>query len=131
MPSPHSPYSVVGAVNAYTSRGVPSSKIYIGVALYSRGFITDGLGSPSKGNSPDKSWEDGVVDYKALPLPGATEMWDDVAKAGYSYDANRKVLNTYDVPKAVMAKCEYVKQNGLGGIIMWESTLHSGVCNSC
>jgi chitinase len=69
------------------------------------------------------SWQAGVADYKALPEPGGVEMWDDVAQAGYSYDATRKVLDTYDLP-AVKAKCEYVVQNGLGGLI-WESTVLS------
>ena len=122
MPSPYGPYSASGAVDAYTSRGVPPSKIFIGVPLYSRGFSgTNGLGSPSTGPSQDTSWEPGVVDYKALPFPGAVEMWDSQAQAGYSYDSNRKVLNTYDVPQAVKAKCDFVNQKGLGGIIIWES----------
>lgn len=94
----------------------------MGVPLYSRGFAgTNGLGSPATGASPDMSWQPGVVDYKALPLAGATEMWDATAQAGYSYDASRKVLNTYDVPQAVQAKCDYVNQHGLGGLIIWES----------
>ena len=67
------------------------------------------------------SWQAGVVDYKALPVVGAVEMWDAKAQAGYSYDATRKVLNTYDVPQAVKAKCDYVIQKGLGGLIIWES----------
>src|SRR5436190_13033069 len=72
--------------------------------------------------SPDHTnWEQGVVDYKNLPIAGAVEMWDDHAPAGYSYDAARKVMNTYDTPRAVEAKCDYVKQKGLGGLIMWES----------
>ena len=48
-------------------------------------------------------------------------MWDDVAQAGYSYDATRKIMNTYDVPRAVKAKCEYIIRKGLGGLIIWES----------
>ena len=56
-----------------------------------------------------------------LPIAPAVEMWDPVAQAGYSYDSGRKVLDTYDVPQAVQAKCAYVQQKGLGGIIMWES----------
>ena len=122
LPSPYGSYSVLGAVKAYTSRGVPPSKIFIGVPLYSRGFFpSNGLGTPATGPSPDTSYEPGVVDYKALPVAGAIEMWDDQAQAGYSYDANRKVFNTYDVPQAVAAKCDYVNRLGLGGIIVWES----------
>ena len=128
-PSPYGPYSASGAVDAYLSYGVPASKLFIGVPFYSRGFSgTTGLGAPSTGPSPDMSWQPGVVDYKALPVTGAVEMWDDTAKAGYSYDATRKVLNTYDVPQAVQAKCQYVIQKGLGGIIIWESMLPEANC---
>jgi len=104
------------------ARGVPASKLFIGVPFYSRGFAgTNGLGQPATGPSPDTSWDPGVVDYKALPITGATEQWDPVAQAGYSYDPVRKILNTYDVPEAVKAKCQYVIQKGLGGLIIWES----------
>jgi chitinase len=67
-----------------------------------------------------------VVDYKALPLSGAEEMWDDVAKASYSYDKAREVFNSYDNPRAVREKCEYVKRRGLGGVIIWESMFPRG-----
>jgi chitinase len=122
-PSPYSPWSTATAVDAYINYGVHPSKIYIGVPFYSRGFAgSNGLGTPGTGISPDKSWEDGVVDYKSLPLPGAVEMWDDAAQASYSYDAARKVMNSYDNPRAVKAKCDYIKHKGLGGLIIWEST---------
>jgi chitinase len=61
------------------------------------------------------------VDYKQLPMAGAEEQWDDHAKASYSYDSQRRVLNSYDNPRAVREKCEYVKRRGLGGLIIWES----------
>ena len=122
MPSQCGPYSVSGAVKAYTSRGVPPSRIYIGVPLYSRGFSgSNGMCTPATGPAPDTSWEPGVVDYKSLPVEGAVEMWDAQAQAGYSFDASRRVVNTYDVPGAVIAKCDYIKQMGLGGVILWES----------
>jgi chitinase len=79
------------------------------------------LGSKATGASPDKSWEDGVVDYKALPVAGAEEYYDDKAEASYSYDAARKIFNSYDNPRAVKAKCDYVKHHNLGGLIIWES----------
>lgn len=61
------------------------------------------------------------MDYKSLPLPGAVEMYDEAAQASYSYDASRRVFNSYDNPRAVKAKCDYIKQKGLGGLIIWES----------
>lgn len=123
LPKEGSKWSAKQAVDYYLKRGVPSHKIYIGVAFYSRGFSgTDGLGKPATGGSPDKSWEDGVCDYKSLPRPGAKEFFDPVAKAAYSYDPKRKVLNSYDNPQSVKAKCEFVHANNLGGILVWESS---------
>jgi chitinase len=117
------PYSVEKATAAWLGHGVPSKKIFIGVAAYSRGFAnTDGIGKPANGGSPDKSWENGIVDYKALPVAGAKEMWDDLARASYSYDPTRRVLNSYDTPRSVKEKCRFVFDNDLGGLIMWEGS---------
>lgn len=116
-------YSVEEGVAAWLGYGVPSNKIYIGVAFYSRGFAnSDGIGKVSSGGSPDKSWENGVVDYKALPLTGAKEMWDPEAHAGYSYDPTKKILNSYDTVQSVKEKCQFVFDNDLGGVIVWESS---------
>ncbi len=121
--SPYGIYSVEEGITAWQKLGVPSTKLFVGAALYSRGFNnTDGLGKTASGGSPDKSWDAGSVDYKALPVAGAVEMWDDVAKAGYSYDAKRRVLNSYDTVRSVIEKCKYVNDNNLGGILVWESS---------
>lgn len=118
-----SPASVEKSVADWLSKGIPASKLLIGVAYYSRGFAnTAGIGQAASGASPDKSWEAGCVDYKDLPKQGSVEMWDEKAQAVYSYDAKRKVLNSYDDPRSVKAKCEFVKKKGLAGIIVWESS---------
>ncbi len=121
--SPYGIYSVEEGVAAWQKLGVPSTKLFVGAALYSRGFSnTDGIGKACSGASPDKSWEAGSVDYKALPLPGAVEMWDDVAKASYSFDAKKRVINSYDTVRSVTEKCKFVCDNNLGGILIWESS---------
>ena len=121
--SPHGIYSVEEGITAWRNCGVPPQKLFVGAALYSRGFgNTDGIGKPCSGGSPDMSWEKGSVDYKALPLPGATEHWDDVAHAGYSYDPVKRVLNSYDTVRSVKEKCQYVLDNNLGGLLIWESS---------
>lgn len=116
-------YSCEEAVATYLGYNIPSLKIFIGATLYSRGFSnTDGIGKPASGGSTDKSWEDGIVDYKKLPMAGATEYWDNQAKASYSYDPVKKILNSYDTVQSVKEKCQFVFDNNLGGIIVWESS---------
>lgn len=95
----------------------------IGAALYSRGFAnTTGLGQDSHGVVSDMSWEMGVCDYKSLPRPGSIEYWDANAKATYSYDSRKRILNSYDSVESVIEKAKYVWEQGLKGIIVWESS---------
>jgi chitinase len=114
-------YSVESAVQLYLSKGIPSSKIMIGAVLYSRGFSnTDGPGTTAKGASLDKTWESGVVDFKMLPVPGAIEYYDPLAGAAYTFDSNRRVLNSFDNVISASEKALYVNKMGLRGIIVWE-----------
>ncbi|KAI9010234.1 glycoside hydrolase, partial [Hyaloraphidium curvatum] len=101
FPASHTPYSVAGAVDAYVARGVPPGKILIGAALCSRGFAnTAGLGQPSSGVTSRHSWEPGVTDYKALPVAGAAEHFDEQCGAGYCYDPGARELFSYDTPRS-------------------------------
>jgi chitinase len=126
----YTPYSVDTAVNEFLKLGIPSRKLFIGVAFYSRGFGgTAGLGKPAGSNSPDKSWENGIVDYKALPVAGSTEFYDEKAGAAYSYDPIRRVFNSYDNVRSVTEKCNYIKKHNLGGVLVWESSGDHPVSN--
>ena len=91
--SSYSNFSVEETVEALLKTGIESTKIFIGAAFYSRGFVSDGPGTRATNRTPDKSWEDGIVDYKALPLPGAVEYWDPNEFSPFSYDASKKIYN--------------------------------------
>ncbi|KAM0656213.1 hypothetical protein ACHAPH_008059 [Verticillium nonalfalfae] len=69
-----------------------------------------------------RSWENGVWDYKDLPRPGATELYDDVAQASYSYDNKSRKLISYDTVDVIKNKVSYLKQKGLGGSMFWEAS---------
>jgi chitinase len=121
--SSHGKWSCEEAADYYLSRGVPAHKIFIGAAFYSRGFAnTNGLGQPASGGSPDMSWEKGVVDYKALPMPGAQEFLDPESKAAYSYDPVKRVFNSYDNRESILEKCRIVYEKNLGGVLVWENS---------
>ncbi len=116
-------FSIEESVDKMIALGVPSDKIVIGVAYYSRGFSnTSGIGQASSGGSSDMSWEKGIVDYKQLPLPGAIEYYDEKAGGAYSYDPSKKIINSYDSVKSVEEKCKYIMKRNLKGIIVWEAS---------
>lgn len=116
------PYNTEQAVNYYINQGVPANKIILGVPLYGRAFTnTDGPGSPFSGTGPG-SWENGVWDYKDLPLSGSEVIELQDIGASYSYDAAQRTMVSYDTPAIVQKKASYIQQKGLGGGMYWESS---------
>ncbi|KAM0605735.1 hypothetical protein ACHAP0_008958 [Verticillium nonalfalfae] len=103
------PFSTNAALTDYLAAGVFKLK------------NTDGLGRPFSGIGQG-SWENGVWDYKDLPRPGATELYDDVAQASYSYDNKSRKLISYDTVDVIKNKVSYLKQKGLGGSMFWEAS---------
>ncbi len=132
-------------------KGVDSSKIVIGSAFYTRGWQgvesennglysnviktgEDADGTPSAGAvneaplvSGDGGRLGGVWSYRNLDqlkakYPDLEEYWDDEAKAPYLYSEEDGLFFTYDNPRSVTEKSNYVKENNLGGIISWQSS---------
>ncbi|GJC90467.1 chitinase 1 [Colletotrichum liriopes] len=116
------PFSTNNAVTDYIAAGVPSHKIILGMPLYGRSFEnTKGLGHPFSGVGGG-SWELGVWDYKALPLPGAEEVYDGSVGAVYSWDPVGQELISYDSPLSVREKAAFIETKGLGGAMFWEAS---------
>lgn len=116
------PFSTDHAIRYYTSHGVAPNKIVVGMPLYGRAFEnTDGLGKPYSGTG-DGTWERGVYDYKKLPLPGSQEHHDHEAGASFCYEPGKKTLVSYDTVDMARKKADYVRHQGLGGAMWWESS---------
>jgi chitinase len=116
------PFNTASAIAAYTSRGVAPNKIVLGMPLYGRAFRnTDGPGAPYSGVG-EGTWENGVHDYKKLPLEGAEECTDEDAGATYCYNPSTRTMVSYDTVPMARRKAEYIAHHGLGGAMWWESS---------
>ncbi|KPM41199.1 Chitinase 1 [Neonectria ditissima] len=116
------PFDTDSAVKAYTSAGISTEKIVLGMPIYGRSFqATLGIGQAYSGVGIG-SWEAGVWDYKVLPKDGATIEYDEVAQAYYSYDASTQELISFDTPEMVQKKVSYLQGLSLGGSMFWEAS---------
>jgi chitinase len=116
------PFSTCTAVSYYKEHGVSGPKLVIGMPLYGRAFAsTDGPGTTFCGTGAG-SWEQGVWDFKCLPQQGALEMYCDEACASWSYDPDKRLMISYDTAEIAKRKANFIKENGLGGAMWWETS---------
>jgi len=125
---PSTPFSTQQALQNYLSAGVPPFKIILGMPLYGRSFLqTAGLGQPYYGVG-NGSWplERGIWDFKALPLQGATDVYDWEVGGSYSHTSEigsgSENVVSYDNKETAQKKAEYIIHEGLGGGMWWESS---------
>lgn len=114
-------YNSNDAIEAFKSRGVPASKLNLGIGFYGRGWtnvpnVANGL--YQSGTAAPGTYEAGIEDYKVLKnLPG-TIYTDANAQATWKY--NGTTFWSYDTPALIGQKMQYVKAQNLGGAFFWE-----------
>jgi chitinase len=103
-----------------TQGGLPRHKIVMGIPLYGRSFMNaEGPGNSFSGVGPG-SWEQGVYDYRVLPLPNARVFHDDKALASWTFDPHKKEMVSFDSEQVAKWKGKYIAKEQLGGSMFWE-----------
>ncbi|GAA1020052.1 hypothetical protein Aple_037600 [Acrocarpospora pleiomorpha] len=108
------------AIQKLKSKGVPSSKLLLGIGFYGRGWtgVTQATpGGTATGPAPG-TYEAGNEDYKVLKNtcpPTGTIAGTSYAKCGSNWWS-------YDTPGTIGGKMTYSKDQGLGGAFFWELT---------
>ena len=133
QPNPPEGTSADTALQAILALGVPADKLVMGVPFYGGGWANvgpanDGLHQPFSG-LPEGTREQGTFDYADLAanyVTEATRHWDETAQVPWLYDAETGVMITYDDPQSLTGKAQYVREHGLGGIMIWELSTDDG-----
>lgn len=106
------------AIQKLKSKGVPASKLLLGIGFYGRGWtgVTQAApGGTATGAAPGK-YEAGIEDYKLLK----TRCPSTGTVAGTAYAFCGPEWWSYDTPSTVAGKVGYAKNQGLGGAFAWE-----------
>ena len=103
--------------------GVPARKLVLGVAFYGRGFAgvkpqSNGLNQPYERYEADHSYTD--LAKTLIGKQGFIRYWDDRAQAPYLWNGSSRTFITYDDPRSIEIKAQYVRKNQLGGMMFWE-----------
>lgn len=114
-------YNTNDAIQAFLSRGVPASKLSLGIASYGRGWTNVGAtnnGLFQSGTAAPGSVETGVETYRVLSALLWPAFADSSSKARWIY--NGSTFWSFDDPTTIADKTAYVKVQGLGGAFLWD-----------
>ena len=120
--------NVDASIRAFLAGGVPASKLMVGIPFFAKAYggvpdVNAGLLQPSKG--PPKDWRESDGNWRRLSRTRLRDSryarhWDSAARVPWLFDPKAGTWISYDDPEAVRAKMKYVRENGLGGVIIWE-----------
>ena len=123
--------NVESRVNYFLKRGVPANKIILGLPFYGRSFITENegnIGDITKGETGFAGpyfKEKGFLGFNEICRLQKIHEWeiafDPIASQAigkFKYDGLTKVT-TYDTPRSVANKVQFMIEKNLGGVWMW------------
>ncbi|WP_191869867.1 glycoside hydrolase family 18 chitinase [Streptomyces virginiae] len=115
---PQAGFNSADAIAKLKAKGVPGSKLNLGIGFYGRGWtgVTQAApGGTATGPAPG-TYEQGIEDYKVLknscPATGTV--------AGTAYAKCGSNWWSYDTPATIAGKMTWAKQQGLRGAFYWE-----------
>ncbi|MFF7882856.1 glycosyl hydrolase family 18 protein [Streptomyces sp. NPDC007896] len=127
--APHSPltsysgiptpgFTTADAIAKFKAKGVPASKLLIGIGFYGRGWTgvtQDAPGGTATGPAAG-TYEQGIEDYKVLKT--SCPATGTIAGTAYAHCGSN--WWSYDTPATIGTKMTWAKNQGLGGAFFWE-----------
>ena len=114
--------SAAKAVEQHVNAGISIEKLVLGVPFYGRWW----MGSHPKNNGlcQNSTGKRGSYNYKtiadSLNTSTFVSFWDSKANAPYIWREKDSLFLTYENPKSLKIKVDYVKNKKMGGIMFWQ-----------
>ncbi|MFG2310174.1 glycosyl hydrolase family 18 protein [Streptomyces sp. NPDC048566] len=115
---PQAGFTTADAIAKFKAKGVPASKLLIGIGFYGRGWTgvtQDAPGGTATGPAPG-TYEPGNEDYKVLKT--SCPVTGTIAGTAYAHCGSN--WWSYDTPSTIAGKMSWAKTQGLGGAFFWE-----------
>ena len=98
-----------------TTRGIPRSQINLGLPFWGKKYQATDINESFSGDVIDMWY------YEIPPLIGNgwSYQWDSNAFCPYLIKDDQSRIITYDDPESIGYKCEYAKDQDLGGVMIW------------
>ncbi|MFJ2030239.1 glycosyl hydrolase family 18 protein [Streptosporangium sp. NPDC087985] len=117
---PQAGFNSDAAIQKLKGKGIPASKLLLGIGFYGRGWtgVTQAAPGGSATGAAPGTYEAGIEDYKVLKTkcPATSTI------AGTAYGLCSGQWWSYDTPSTIAGKMTYAKNQGLGGAFFWEAS---------
>jgi chitinase len=133
--APHSPltsyngipkegFTSAAAIAKLKAKGVPASKLLLGIGFYGRGWtgVTQSAPGGTATGPATGTYEAGIEDYKVLKT--SCPATGTVAGTAYAHCGSN--WWSYDTPATIGTKMAWAKNQGLGGAFFWEFSGDTG-----
>ena len=112
--------SANGEINTAIAAGIPKEKLGIGTDFY--GYVWTGVSQPRQSWTSAPDVTDNVPYYQLMNTYGSnTILWDSLAAAAYiSITTGSGKFISLDNEQTMFAKAQYIREKGIGGLIIWE-----------
>ncbi|MER5292285.1 glycoside hydrolase family 18 chitinase [Streptomyces pharetrae] len=127
--APHSPltsypgipqqgFTSADAIAKFKAKGVPASKLLLGIGFYGRGWtgVTQSAPGGTATGPAAGTYEAGIEDYKVLK--NSCPATGTIAGTAYAHCGTN--WWSYDTPATIGTKMSWAKNQGLGGAFFWE-----------
>ncbi len=121
MPANKKERAAQSAVEAHIEFGVPAEKIVLGIPFYGKRWKE--VPPENHGLNQPGTWDRTLSQDKIQVLmadPAYQIYWDEVSKNSFLYAPEKKEWVTFESPRSIAEKIDYVNRLGLAGVMFWE-----------